>query len=103
MPYGEVGGGLVRRYWCNNPRCREPWHYSSWCPTLPSSVPPYRPLSPERALELAQRQEEQRRRAAQEATQDPPAPEPPRYWWLWEAIPVLILFGVGMLVLMLYA
>jgi hypothetical protein len=111
MPYGEVEGGIVRRYWCNNPRCGEPWHYSSWCPTTGSSIEDDPPLSGEQLLERAARQRElQRLRAADEAEEarrhppvrEPVAPEPPGYGWVLVLVPVMLVVGAAMLMLVLH-
>lgn len=94
---------------CRNPDCGYSWHYSYVCPREGMSI------SPEQARARAVWQLEKMRAAAAEAEQErrvqnfvrnpnDPVPltcTPSRYGWLWEAVPVVILFALGMLVLVL--
>jgi hypothetical protein len=117
MLFGEIGGGLVRRWWCSNPNCSYSWHYSSWCPWEGTSPQRSAPLPPKQAQALAERQLEKMREAAKEDERArriqnytrnpndpvPVTPKPSRYGWLWEAIPVVVVFALAMLVLVLAA
>lgn len=109
----EVPGGIVRRWYCYNPYCRFTFHETRWCPeklrsaevAAPPPIPPELPLDHEPTLwEL---REERLRRVAEEAErarQAQPAARPgPRYGWLWEFIPVVVVFAIAMLVLVLAA
>jgi hypothetical protein len=118
MPIGKVGGGITPRWWCNNPRCPDPWHYSSWCTYREPTSTSFVPLSPEQLKELAEQQLERRRQAERDVararrvrayTSDPNDPVLDRarrragHWWLREFFLVLVVFAVALLVLVLAA
>lgn len=109
----EVPGGIVRRWYCYNPHCRYPFHETRWCPeelrSAGAAAPPPLPpeLPPDHEPTLWEVREERLRRVAEEAERarqtQPAAPPNPGYGWLWEFIPVVVVFAIAMLVLVLAA
>ncbi|MGW4720322.1 hypothetical protein [Nocardia sp. NPDC004260] len=82
----EVGGGIVRRWYCDNPRCRHPWHETQWCPEQTSSEVAEVWLSPDQQQAVWEWRAERARRAAADAERvrraQPAAPPDPGYGWL---------------------
>ncbi|WP_236567478.1 hypothetical protein [Nocardia sp. CY41] len=97
----EVGGGIVRRWYCDNYRCPYSWHETQWCPNQMSSEVAEVPLPPDQQQAVWEWRAERARRAAADAARarrvQPAAPPDPGYGWLLVVGLLFVVVALGVL------